>query len=79
EILKEGCVDYIGFSYYMSASVKSDTGTDEGDGMSGYSRAVKNPYVEASDWGWQIDPVGLRYALNSLYERYQKPFIKSIA
>ncbi|GEQ16345.1 MULTISPECIES: 6-phospho-beta-glucosidase [Clostridium] len=73
EILKEGCVDYIGFSYYMSASVKSDIGTDEGDGMSGYSRAVKNPYVEASDWGWQIDPVGLRYALNSLYERYQKP------
>ena len=36
-------------------------------------KAVKNPYVKASDWGWQIDPVGLRYALNSLYERYQKP------
>ena len=72
EILKEGCVDYIGFSYYMSAAVKADNEA-AGDGMSGYSKAVKNPYVKASDWGWQIDPVGLRYALNSLYERYQKP------
>ena len=72
EILKEGCVDYIGFSYYMSAAVKSDN-ESAGDGMSGYSNAVKNPYVKASDWGWQIDPVGLRYGLNSLYERYQKP------
>lgn len=72
EILKEGCVDYIGFSYYMSAAVKSDNEA-AGDGMSGYSKAVKNPYVKASDWGWQIDPVGLRYALNSLYERYEKP------
>jgi len=72
EILREGCVDYIGFSYYMSAAVKADN-EDAGDGMSGYSKAVKNPYVKASDWGWQIDHVGLRYALNSLYERYQKP------
>ena len=72
QILKEGCVDYIGFSYYMSAAVKADNEA-AGDGMSGYSKAVKNPYVKASDWGWQIDPVGLRYALNSLYERYQKP------
>ena len=34
---------------------------------------VPNPYVKASDWGWQIDPVGLRYALATLYERYEKP------
>lgn len=33
--------------------------------------AVPNPYVKTSDWGWQIDPIGLRYALNLLYERYQ--------
>ncbi len=72
QILKEGCVDYIGFSYYMSATVKSDN-EFVGDGMSGYSKAVKNPYVKTSDWGWQIDPVGLRYGLNSLYERYEKP------
>ena len=34
---------------------------------------VKNPYLNASDWGWQIDPIGLRYTLNVLYDRYQKP------
>ncbi len=34
---------------------------------------MKNPYLQASDWGWQIDPLGLRITLNSLYDRYQKP------
>ena len=34
---------------------------------------IKNPYLKASDWGWQIDPEGLRYILNQLYDRYQKP------
>jgi 6-phospho-beta-glucosidase len=72
EILKEGCVDYVGFSYYMSNAVKSDYVNTE-DLLSGHSASVKNPYVKASDWGWQIDPVGLRYSLNTLYERYQKP------
>lgn len=41
--------------------------------ISGFEGSVPNPYVKASDWGWQIDPVGLRYALCELYERYQKP------
>ena len=34
---------------------------------------VPNPYLKASDWGWQIDPKGLRYVLNTLWDRYQKP------
>ena len=72
EILKQGTVDYIGFSYYMSAAVKAGVQLpDETD--SGFAGSVRNPYVKASKWGWQIDPVGLRYALNILYERYQKP------
>ena len=46
----------------------------ESDGVSGgNTHTVPNPYVKASDWGWQIDPVGLRYSLNTLYERYEKP------
>ncbi len=36
-------------------------------------KSVKNPYLETSDWGWQIDPLGLRITLNYLYDRYQKP------
>ena len=72
-ILAEGTVDYIGFSYYMSNAVRSDVEV-KNDGVSGgNAHTVPNPYVKASDWGWQIDPVGLRYSLNTLYERYEKP------
>ena len=72
-ILAEGTVDYIGFSYYMSNAVRSDIQASN-DGLSGGNvHTVPNPYVKASDWGWQIDPVGLRYTLAALYERYEKP------
>lgn len=68
KILKEGTVDYIGFSYYMSKAVCAPESADDGD-----YKYVDNPYVKASDWGWQIDPVGLRYVLNLIYERYSLP------
>lgn len=72
EILRQGTVDYIGISYYMSSTVIADK--NQPDILdSGFPGTVKNPYVKASDWGWQIDPVGLRYSLNLLYERYEKP------
>jgi len=74
EILAQGTVDYLGFSYYMSDAVKSGVNVVDKDSVSGGSSAsVKNPFVKASDWGWQIDPVGLRYSLNLLYERYELP------
>jgi beta-glucosidase/6-phospho-beta-glucosidase/beta-galactosidase len=71
QILREGTCAYLGFSYYMTNAVKAEGGT--GDAISGFEGSVPNPHVKASDWGWQIDPVGLRYALCELYERYQKP------
>ncbi len=73
QILAEGTVDYIGFSYYMSDAVKSGNTEDTREFLLGTGSSVKNPYVKASDWGWQIDPVGLRYSLNLLYERYELP------
>jgi 6-phospho-beta-glucosidase len=73
-ILSEGIVDYLGFSYYMSDAVKSGINAEDKDSVTGGSSySVKNPFVKASDWGWQIDPVGLRYSLNLLYERYELP------
>lgn len=72
QILKEGTVDYIGLSYYMTNAVKAGAAMS-GSGLDGFPGSVDNPYVKKSDWGWQIDPVGLRYALNLLYERYQLP------
>lgn len=74
EILKEGCVNYYTFSYYMSNCMTIKEGcvdTTSGNLLSG----VKNPYLEASDWGWQIDPVGLRYTLNKIYDRYHIPMM----
>src|SRR5699024_6433157 len=71
-LIKKYPVDYIGFSYYMSSAVevtKEDNDTVSGNLLGG----VKNPFLKASDWGWQIDPTGLRIALNQLYDRYQKP------
>ena len=74
DILAEGKVDYLGFSYYMTNAVKADVCNDTSESTDGSNpHSVKNPYVKASDWGWQIDPVGLRYALNLLYERYEIP------
>lgn len=75
EILKEGTVDYIGFSYYMSTVVKTDVENDNIGNVvnGGLSNSVTNPYIETSDWGWAIDPEGLRYTMNRLYDRYQLP------
>ena len=74
EILAEGKIDYVGISYYMSSAVKADAENDISSSSDGSTlKTVKNPYVKASDWGWQIDPVGLRYSLAILYERYELP------
>ena len=74
QILREGTVDYIGFSYYMTNCVDSTVHNDTSKSLDGSSEhSVKNPFIKESDWGWAIDPEGLRYALNTFYERYEKP------
>uniref|UniRef100_UPI00403F5C24 6-phospho-beta-glucosidase n=1 Tax=Candidatus Enterococcus willemsii TaxID=1857215 RepID=UPI00403F5C24 len=75
EVLANGTVDYIGLSYYMSTVVKADAKQDNLGNITngGLPNGVDNPYIETSDWGWAIDPEGLRYGLNRLYDRYQLP------
>ena len=70
-LLKEGTVDFFTFSYYMTNCISTDPTKQASAGniMGG----TKNPYLEASDWGWQIDPKGLRYTLNEVYARYGIP------
>lgn len=71
EILKH-TVDFISFSYYVSVCATADPQKDirgEGNLLGG----VPNPYLNASEWGWQIDPKGLRYICNELWDTYQKP------
>ena len=71
EILKH-TVDFLSFSYYMTKCVaKEESKYDQISGN--MSLGIPNPYLQASDWGWQIDPQGLRYMLNYFYDRYQIP------
>lgn len=72
QILKEGTVDFISFSYYLSGCASSDPQINATQGGN-MAKGIKNPYLDESGWGWQIDPTGLRIALNYLYDRYQKP------
>lgn len=72
EILKAYPVEFISFSYYSSRLVSADpevNKTTEGNVFA----TLKNPYLKASEWGWQIDPLGLRTTMNEMYDRYQKP------
>ena len=71
ELLKEGCVDYLGFSYYMSTVTSNANQVEKASGN--FALGEANPYLETSDWGWQIDPIGLRITLNEYWDRYQVP------
>ena len=72
QILKEGTVDFVSFSYYMTSCMAAQTNGLEmspGNTVNG----VKNPYLTSSEWGWQTDPIGLRISLVELYDRFRKP------
>lgn len=71
EILKE-TVDFVAFSYYASrTSIADISRVEKNEGNVIVS--AKNPYLKMSDWGWVIDPLGLRITMNQIYERFEKP------
>lgn len=74
-LLKEYACDFVSFSYYSSsiATVQEDGQQTAGNLVV----STKNPYLKASEWGWQIDPIGLRIMLNKMYDRTQKPIFIS--
>lgn len=69
EILRN-TVDFISFSYYMSLCISADTSKES---VKFFGATAENPYLKNTQWGWPIDPQGLRLSLNRLYDRYQKP------
>lgn len=75
ELLKGYPIDYLSFSYYMTVLSKHDIGEGTELTTGNLVNGVKNPYLESSEWGWQIDPVGLRITLEKLYDRYQIPLL----
>lgn len=72
EILREHTVDFISFSYYNSRCIAAP-GSEQEEAEGNLFKSAKNPYLSYSDWGWPIDPLGLRITLNQVYDRYQKP------
>ena len=74
EILKHGTVDFLSYSYYFTHVTGMKT---KGiyKGLNGIDTGYQNPYLPVSEWGWSIDPQGLRYSLNLLYDRYQLPLM----
>ncbi|AJR06281.1 6-phospho-beta-glucosidase [Photobacterium gaetbulicola] len=70
ETISQASVDFISFSYYASGCASADPKQKE---VGNIVDSVPNPYLEKSQWGWLIDPKGLRILLNFLYDRYQKP------
>ena len=70
---REGIIDFIGINYYSSEVVTTHKELKTKDGT--LYGGMFNPYLKKSDWGWGIDPVGLRYTLNLLWRRYNKPII----
>jgi len=70
DALLRNTVDFVSFSYYWSICASADASKSE---SSYIGRSAPNPYLKKTDWGWQIDPQGLRYVLNKFHERYQLP------
>lgn len=74
DILKEGTVDFISFSYYLTHVIGKKTPLEFKD-LNGVKTGYQNEHLPRSEWGWTIDPKGLRIALNTLYDRYQLPLM----
>ncbi|KML67216.1 6-phospho-beta-glucosidase [Pectobacterium peruviense] len=71
EILKN-TVDFVSFSYYASRCASADM-NEHNSSAANIVKSLKNPHIKASEWGWGIDPLGLRITMNMMYDRYQKP------
>jgi 6-phospho-beta-glucosidase len=71
-LLKNNTVDFISFSYYSSRLTSADPNVNAETSGNAF-KTLRNPHLKASEWGWQIDPLGLRITMNSLFDRYQKP------
>lgn len=73
ELLKNNTVDYIGFSYYSSRTTSTDPEVQKNMTSGNVFGSIANPYLAKSEWGWTVDPKGMRITANQLHDRYQKP------
>lgn len=71
QLMKKNPCDYLAFSYYMSNVITSKK--EQNTALGNMSYGIQNPYLKTSEWGWQLDPIGLKNYMIELYERYHKP------
>ena len=71
ELIKNNTVDYLAISYYRSETVSATKGGKKN--LLGFKNLVENQYLETSEWGWAIDPIGFKIALKEIYSRYNMP------
>lgn len=75
-LLRQFPADFHSFSYYVTRILRALQPEEKAPRMlEGLMNGEQNPYLEASEWGWPIDPIGLRVALNLFYDRYRKPIM----
>jgi len=70
KILKENTVDFVSFSYYTTRCISAEA---DKLGEGNLLESMRNPYIEVTEWGWGLDPLGFRTTINEIYDRYQKP------
>lgn len=72
DAILKNTVDFVSFSYYTSRCASAEMNT-KNSSAANVVKSMRNPYIQVSDWGWGIDPLGLRITMNMMYDRYQKP------
>ena len=70
KILNENTVDFVSFSYYTTRCISAEA---DKLGEGNLLESMRNPYIEVTEWGWGLDPLGFRTTINEIYDRYQKP------
>ncbi|WP_182200829.1 glycoside hydrolase family 1 protein [Paraliobacillus salinarum] len=90
ELLKSAKPDFMGLNYYQTMTVEHNPldgvglgkintsgkkGTTESTGVPGLFKTTNNPFLDATDWDWAIDPIGLRIGLRRIVNRYQLPVL----
>ena len=75
QVLKKGKTVFLAFSYYSSNTFTTHNDENLETSSGNFSRGAKNPYIRESEWGWPMDPSGLKWLLHDLYHRYQRPLL----
>lgn len=82
--------DFLGINYYQSNTIAynpingvgrgemnttGEKGSSGESGVPGLYKRIENPFVERTNWDWEIDPTGLQIAIQRISSRYDIPVL----